>query len=72
MDSEKDFYSDRLVLRSENARKVIGEIPPTLVYSGIVVAVIILILLLLSFFLLPYPYGSGESIFQHVYMEMCR
>lgn len=52
-------------LRSEKVRKLIGEIPPSLVRWGIVIIAIVFFVLLAAVCLLPYPYSNGESILQH-------
>ncbi len=56
---------DNMKLRSKKVLKVIGKIPASLVWLSYVIILIILLGLLLVFFLVPYPYGSGETIFQH-------
>lgn len=58
---------DQIELRSEKVRNIIGTIPPVLVYWGIAVTAIILIILMLIAFLVPYPYGEGETIFQYLF-----
>lgn len=65
METNKDYSSDRIELRSEKVRNIIGTIPPALVRWGIVVITIILVMLMLVVFLVPYPYGEGETIFQY-------
>lgn len=67
METKKDYHSDRIELRSEKVQKLIGTIPPILVYSGIAVITIIFVMLILTMLLIPYPYGAGESIFQHLF-----
>lgn len=57
---------DKIELRSEKVRKLIGEIPPSLVRWGTVIIAIILIGLLMAVWLLPYPYSNGESILEHL------
>lgn len=56
---------DKIELRSEKVRKLIGEIPPSLVRWGTAVIAIVFIALLVAVCLLPYPYSNGESILQH-------
>ena len=56
---------DKIELRSEKVRKLIGEIPPSLVRWGTVIIAIVFIALLAVVCLLPYPYSNGESILQH-------
>ena len=56
---------DKIELRSEKVRKLIGEIPPSLVKWGTAIIAIVFIALLAAVCLLPYPYSTGESILQH-------
>ena len=57
--------NDKIELRSEKVRKLIGEIPPSLVRWGTAIIAIIFIALLAAVSLLPYPYSNGESILRH-------
>ena len=57
---------DKIELRSEKVRKLIGEIPPSLVRWGTVIITIVFIALLAAVCLLPYPYSNGESILLHI------
>lgn len=57
--------NNKIELRSEKVRKLIGEIPPALVRWGTIIITIILLALLAAVCLLPYPYSNGESILQH-------
>ena len=66
METNKDYSSDRIELRSEKVRNIIGTILPALVRWSIVVITIILVMLMLVVFLIPYPYGEGETIFQYL------
>ena len=66
MKIKKDYCSDRIELRSEKVRNIIGTIPPTLLRWSIAIFVIIIVILILVVFLIPYPYGNGETIFQHL------
>lgn len=56
---------ERIELRSEKVRQLIGEIPPSLVRMGIVIIALVLIALIAAICLLPYPYSNGESILRH-------
>lgn len=56
---------DKIELRSEKVRKLIGEIPPSLVRWGTAIIAIVFIALLSAVCLLPYPYSNGESILRH-------
>lgn len=57
---------DKIELRSEKVRKLIGEIPPSLVRWGTAIIAIVFIALLAAVCLLPYPYSNGESILIHI------
>jgi len=57
--------NDRIELRSEKVRKLIGEIPPSLVRWGTAIIAIVFLTLLAAICLLPYPYSNGESILRH-------
>ncbi len=57
---------DRIELRSEKVRQLIGEIPPSLVRWGIAIIAIVFIALIAAVCLLPYPYSDGESILRHL------
>lgn len=61
-----NYTHDNIELRSEKVRKLIGEIPPSLVRWGTVVITIIFLALLIVVCLLPYPYSNGESILRLV------
>ncbi len=64
MDTTSDTH-DRIELRSEKVRKLIGEIPPSLVRWGTAIIAIVFSALLAAVCLLPYPYSNGESILRH-------
>ena len=57
---------DKIELRSEKVRKLIGEIPPSLVRCGTAIIAIVFLALLSAVCLLPYPYSNGESIIEHL------
>lgn len=69
METNKDYSSDRIELRSEKVRNIIGTIPTALVRWGFAITIIILVILMLVVFLVPYPYGAGETIFQHLFFS---
>lgn len=56
---------DRIELRSQKARHLIGEIPPSLVRWGTALIAIIFVALIAALCLIPYPYSNGESILRH-------
>lgn len=60
---------DKIELRSEKVRKLLGEIPQSLVRWGMVIMLVIFIALLAVVCLLPYPYSNGESIIEHIFMN---
>lgn len=60
---------NKIELRSEKVRKLIGEIPSSLVIWGTAIIAIILFTLLTVICLLPYPYSDGETIIEHL-MDM--
>lgn len=57
---------DKIELRSEKVRKLIGEIPPSLVRWGTAIIALIVAALLMAVCLLPYPYSDGESVIEHL------
>lgn len=57
--------NNKIELRSEKVRKLIGEIPPSLVRWGTAIIAIVFSALLAAVCLLPYPYSNGESILRH-------
>lgn len=67
METKKNINSNQIELRSEKVRNIIGTIPSALVRWGIAVITIIFITLMFVIFLVPYPYGEGETIFQHLF-----
>ncbi len=54
-------------LRSEKVRKLLGEIPPSLVRWGSVIIAVLFIAVLAVLCFTPYPYSNGESILQHLF-----
>ncbi len=57
---------NKIELRSEKVRKLIGEVPPSLVRWGTIIIVIVFLILLAAVCFLPYPYSTGETILQHL------
>ena len=64
--TEPNSTYNKIELRSEKVRKIIGTIPSSLVHWGIAVTAIIFITLMTVAFCAPYPYGEGETILQHL------
>jgi len=69
MKTKKGHDLDKINLRSEKVRNIIGVIPPVLVHWSIAIIVIIFVILMLVLFLVPYPYGAGETIFLHLFFS---
>ena len=69
METKNDKSYDQIEIRSEKVRNIIGTIPSTLVYWSIAIIVIIVIVFFVIGFLVPYPYGGGEVIFQHLFFS---
>lgn len=65
MDNSNNYH-EKIELRSEKVRKLIGEIPPSLVRWGTIIIVIGFVTLLAAVCFLPYPYSTGETILQHL------
>ena len=57
---------DRIELRSERVRHIIGSIPSGLVRWGNAILLLIFVLLIAAVLYIPYPYGGGESIWEHM------
>lgn len=69
MDTTKQESShDRIELRSEKVREILGEIPNKLVRWGITIICIFFVILIAAILFLKYPYGNGETIFQHIFL----
>lgn len=65
---ETENNNGQIELRSEKVRHIIGEIPPVLVRCGIAIIVVIFAILLTVVLCVKYPYGNGETIFQHIFV----
>ena len=66
MEKKKNESHDKIELRSENVRNLLGEITPSLVRWGTLIIVAIFLVLLLVVCFMPYPHSQGESILQHI------
>lgn len=62
----KKTTDEKIELRSEKVRQLIGEIPPSLVRWGAVVIALVFISLIISLCLVPYPYSGGGSILRYL------
>lgn len=67
MKTKKEQRNNYSELHSEKIRNLINETPSSLAHWGIVTIAIITAVLALIGFLIPYPYGKGETIFQHFF-----
>lgn len=68
MDKTNNLVNN-IELRSEKVRKILGEIPYSLVRWGIIIIIAIFLSLLLVGCFVHYPYSHGESIIQHILFE---
>lgn len=56
-------------LRSEKVRKIIDTVPSFWVRWGTSIIAMIITVLFVATMLLPYPYGQGETIFEHLFNQ---
>jgi hypothetical protein len=63
--SREPKQHDRIELRSEKVRTIIGAKPHWLARYGNTLLVILFIIIALVVAFMPYPYGSGETILEH-------
>lgn len=68
MEKKKDTHS-HIELRSEKVRHILGEMPPVLMRWGLVVIVAIYAVLIGVLLCVEYPYGGGETIFEHLFFR---
>ncbi|MBJ2198691.1 MAG: hypothetical protein JFR40_12565 [Muribaculaceae bacterium] len=54
-------------LRSEKTRKLLGDIPKSLINWGVALTAFFFIALILALCLIPYPYSEGESLLAHIF-----
>ena len=67
MMSRKNINQSHIEIRSEKVRRIIGANPPKFVSWGIIVIMLLYVALFVFVLSLPYPYGGGETIFQHLF-----
>ncbi len=58
--------AERIELRSEKVRRLIGAIPSPLTRWATAVNIIIILGIVLALLLVQYPDGSGETILRHL------
>lgn len=66
MNNKNRDVNERIELRSEKVRDIIGSIPQALVWCGVAVIIIVIVGLVLAVMIIPYPYSDGETILQHL------
>ena len=66
METKSDNKHDKIELRSEKVRELIGPIPKYLIRWGTIIIILVFLSLLAAICLLPYPYSHGESILYHL------
>lgn len=72
-DNDKEIYThDKIELRSEKVRQILGEVPNKFILWGVAVTCLIFAILILIVLLTKYPYGDGETIFEHICNEVHR
>ena len=65
--SNKTSNQSHIEIRSEKVRNIIGANPPKFISWGIVIIILFFLVFFVFVLNLPYPYGSGETIFQHFF-----
>jgi len=60
---------DKIELRSEKVRKILGSVPNKLVRWSITVICIIFVTLIIAVMCVKFPYGNGETIFEHIFLR---
>lgn len=63
---KKEEKPTPIELRSDKVRHILGSIPHGFVYWGTSIIVVIFAILIAAVLRLPYPYGKGETIFDHL------
>lgn len=70
MEKKKEDTTEKIELRSEKVRQLLGEIPPSLVRWGTAIICLIFAALICASLFIPSPYGDGEeSILMHLLRE---
>lgn len=65
-EQEKKTGIDRIELRSEKVRDLLGEEPAGPLRWGIAVICLIFVIIIAAVLCMDWPYGHGESIFRHI------
>lgn len=66
-DKKNKSAHDKIELRSEKIKDILGEVPNKLVRWGITITFIFFLILIAAVSCLKFPYGNGETIFEHVF-----
>ena len=66
--SNKTSNQSHIEIRSEKVRNIIGTNPPKFISLGIVIIILVFFVFFAFVLNLPFPYGSGETIFQHFFL----
>lgn len=64
---KRNAADEKIELRSEKVREILGTIPSGLVRWGIAIIVVIFTALAATLFFVKFPYGNGETIFEHLF-----
>jgi hypothetical protein len=54
--------NNKIELRSEKVRRIIGEVPPRLMWISMLLIIVILVALIVAIFTIHYPTSSGKTI----------
>lgn len=58
---------DKIELRSNKVRDILGEAPNKFIRWGTAMICLIFAILITVVLCLKYPYGNGESIYEHIF-----
>ena len=63
----KTSNQSHIEIRSEKVRNIIGTNLPEFISWGIIIIILVFMVLFALVLNLSYPYGSGETVFQHFF-----
>ncbi len=66
-EQEKKMGIDRIELRSEKVRDLLGEEPAGPLRWGIAIICLVFAVIIAAVLCMDWPYGHGESIFRHIF-----
>lgn len=61
---------DKIELRSEKVRNLLGEKPAGAARWGTAIIVLIFALFIATLLFIEFPYGNGESILRHIFTNL--